>query len=198
MGLGLAIVRHLVEMHGGNVSASSPGKNKGSTFTVRLPAASTVLPDRPKVRAESEAKPPVEVARPEEGRRLRGVRLLVVEDDPDTLDLLRFILDNRGAEVMTAASTAQALKALEHWRPNILVSDLAMPGEDGYVLIGRVRSRGPEQGGDIPAVALSAYTRNEDRNRALAAGFQMHLPKPVDPEELISVVANLTGHAQDH
>jgi len=130
---------------------------------------------------------------PEAGLNLKGVRVLVVEDDPDTLELLRFILDRRGAEVNTAASTREALDVMEHWLPTALVSDLAMPEQDGYELIGRIRSRGSEQGGNIPAVAVSAYTRTEDRIRALSAGFQMHLPKPVDPEELVATVASLAG-----
>jgi CheY-like chemotaxis protein len=126
-------------------------------------------------------------------QRLNGIRVLLVEDDADTLDMLRFILEQYGAEVLTAASTRQALEILDHWQPDALVSDLAMPGQDGYELIQQLRSRGAKRGGNIPAVALSAYTRSEDRQRAMSAGFQTHVSKPVDPEELVNVVANLAG-----
>jgi len=121
-------------------------------------------------------------------------RILVVEDDPDTLDMLRFILDNRGAEVTTAGSAKEALEAVDRSQPDVLVSDVAMPDQDGFELIGRLRSRGPERGGNIPAAALTAYTREEDRLRALSAGFQSYVRKPVDPEELVAVVAGLTRH----
>jgi PAS domain S-box-containing protein len=198
VGLGLAIVRHVVEMHGGSVLASSPGTHQGSTFTVTFPLASAARPPRPESRsAEAEAKQPIEGTDMEKHQRLDGLRVLVVEDDPDTLDMLSFILATRGAEVITASSTAEALKGFERSQPDVLVSDLAMPDQDGYDLIKYVRSRGRERGGNIPAVALSAYTRAEDRTRALAAGFQMHVSKPVDPDKLIAVVASLT-HQRTH
>jgi CheY-like chemotaxis protein/anti-sigma regulatory factor (Ser/Thr protein kinase) len=190
LGLGLAIVRHVVELHGGSVSAASTGKGQGSTFVVRLPLAS------PKFLSQRTA---VSDAKSGQGggtaqfRKLKGLRVLLVEDDPDTLDMLQFILDQSGAEVISVRSASEALQVLESSHPDALVSDLAMPGQDGYELIGQVRSREPQQGGTIPAIALSAYTRIEDRTRALAAGFQMHVPKPVNPEELVDVVANLMG-----
>jgi PAS domain S-box-containing protein len=190
LGLGLAIVRHVVEVHGGTVSASSPGRGQGSTFKVRFPVSAP---------AAAQVEPPPEQPKHveellEEGRqKLHGIRVLLVEDDADTLDMLRFILEQYGAEVFTAASTREGLKILDHWQPDALVSDLAMPGQDGYELIRQLRSRGAKRGGNIPAVALSAYTRSEDRQRALAAGFQTHVSKPVDPEELVNVVANLAG-----
>jgi PAS domain S-box-containing protein len=193
LGLGLSIVRNVVEMHGGRVSASSPGKGRGSTFTMLLPAALPRFQQTQNVEGKPEPKQLGERKVQEAGLNLKGVRVLVVEDDPDTLELLRFILDRRGAEVNTAASTREALDVMEHWQPTALVSDLAMPEQDGYELIGRIRSRGSERGGNIPAVAVSAYTRTEDRIRALSAGFQMHLPKPVDPEELVATVASLVG-----
>jgi PAS domain S-box-containing protein len=195
LGLGLAIVRHLVEMHGGSVSASSPGEGLGSTFKIQFPLVSPLRQSQAQSSLEnSDVKGPNEATRPETFRKLDGVRVLVVEDDPDTLDMLRFVLNQCGANVMAAASTREALEVMEHWQPALLVSDLAMPDRDGYELIAQIRSRGPERGGDIPAVALTAYARAEDRVRALAAGFQMHVPKPVDTEELITVVASLTGH----
>ena len=193
LGLGLAIVRHVVEMHGGTVAASSPGKGKGATFKVRFPIASPELllqPDKPPSRLE--LKQPAPPNQMDDRQHLGGVRVLVVEDDSDTLEMLRVILQDRGAEVITASSAAEALEALDHSRPDALVSDLAMPEQDGYDLINRIRQRGPEQGGRIPAVALTAYARAEDRVRALTAGFQMYVPKPVDPNELVAVVANLT------
>jgi PAS domain S-box-containing protein len=193
MGLGLAIVRHVVELHGGTVSASSPGKGRGSTFTVRLPIVLTGLPPkRPEVASEPKLKAPKQAIQAE-NQRLQGVRVLAVEDDPDTLEMLKFVLAESGAEVRTAASTSEALSTLERWHPNALISDLAMPDEDGYDLIAKLRARGPEQGGDVPAAALSAYTTEEDRTRARAAGYQMHVSKPVDPEQLIAAVASLVG-----
>jgi CheY-like chemotaxis protein len=122
------------------------------------------------------------------------VRILLVEDDPETLDMLKCIFDECGAEVITAASASEALEALERYRPDALVSDIAMPNQDGYDLIRQVRSRGPEQGGKIPAVAVTAYASTEDRERALASGFQTHVSKPIDPGQLIATVASLTGH----
>jgi len=195
LGLGLAIVRHVVEMHGGTVAASSPGKGLGATFTVRFPIASQDIVRQPEQRRSApDMKPPTQPARMEDGQDLGGVRVLVVDDDLDTLEMLKIILKNRGAEVVTAASARDALKVLEHSLPDVLISDLAMPEQDGYALLKHIRQRGPEQGGSLPAVALTAYARNEDRARALTAGFQKYLAKPVDPHELVSAVANLTHH----
>jgi len=194
LGLGLAIVRHVVEMHGGSVSASSSGLGRGSTFRIRLPLASSKSVEELRVRPASAAAGPKD-GRPAERSKLHGLRVLVVEDDPDTLDMLRHILDNSGAAVATAASAGEALDVMERWTPDALISDIAMPGQDGCELICKVRSRGPERGGNIPAVALTAYARAEDRVRALAAGFQLHVAKPVEPEELVAVVASLTGRA---
>jgi len=193
LGLGLAIVRHVVEMHGGTVTGSSPGKGRGATFKVRFPIAS------PDIVWQSEERPPgpelKQAAQPkqtDEQQDLNGVRVLVVEDDLDTLEMLRVILQDRGAEVITASSAGDALNALEQSLPDALVSDLAMPEQDGYELIEHIRQRDPERGGNIPAVALTANARVEDRVRALRAGFQMYMPKPVVPDELVLVVANLT------
>jgi PAS domain S-box-containing protein len=193
LGLGLAIVRHLVELHGGNVEALSPGKGQGATFKVRFPIAS------PEVLLQAAKRPGAALKQPTGSRQaeilsLRGVRVLVVEDDPYTLDMLKVILQNRGAEVITAVSAADALKTLESSRPDALISDIAMPDQDGYELIEKVRQRDSEHGGDIPAAALTAYARVEDRIHALTAGFLMYVQKPVDPDELVAVVANLTRH----
>ena len=194
LGIGLAIVRHIVEMHGGGVSASSSGKGRGATFKIRLPLISAqrlARPEGPRAEAPAEEK---ERKILENGHRLDGVRVLLVEDNLDTLDMLRFIFDEFGAEVITATSADEALDALDRFRPDALVSDIAMPDRDGYDLIHDIRSREPERGGKIPAVAVTAYARAEDRVRVLAAGFQMHIAKPIDPDELIAVVASLTGH----
>jgi PAS domain S-box-containing protein len=193
LGIGLAIVRHIIEMHGGGVSASSSGKGQGATFKIRLPlisASRLTQPEGPPVEVTTAKEPEVL----EEGDRLDGVRVLVVEDNPDTLDMLKFIFDESGAEVITAASVDEALDALDRFKPDALVSDIAMPDRDGYDLIREIRSREPERGGKIPAVAVTAYARTEDRVRALTAGFQMHITKPISPDELITVVASLTGH----
>jgi CheY-like chemotaxis protein len=192
LGLGLAIVRHVVEMHGGSVAASSPGKGQGATFTVRFPMASDALLQSEKRPPGPEWKQPTQPNQMDDKQNLGGVRVLVVDDDLDALEMIKVILQNRGAEVNTASSARDALQALEYSLPDALVSDLAMPEQDGYELIEAIRQRGPERGGNIPAVALTAYARVEDRVRALTAGFQMHVPKPVDANELVAVVANLT------
>jgi PAS domain S-box-containing protein len=190
LGLGLAIVRHLVELHGGTVAVASDGADLGTTFRVSLPV-------RP-LGAVTDAKPAAEESRgarlaPTAESPLRGLRTLVVEDDPDSLEMVCTLLAQRGAEVRPAASTAEALAVLEIWRPDLLISDLGMPEEDGYTLIRRVRALPAERGGQVPAVALSARTRPEDRIEALAAGFQMHVAKPVAPAELLAVALTLAG-----
>jgi CheY-like chemotaxis protein len=126
------------------------------------------------------------------GTDLTGLRVLVVDDEPDTLEILCTVLSRYGATARAAASSADALKAVVEWKPNVLVSDLGMPGEDGFALIFKVRALAPEQGGDTPAAALTAYVRDEDRVRALAAGYQTHIPKPVEPSVLAAAVAGLT------
>ena len=188
LGLGLAIVRYLAEAHGGTVSAYSPGKGQGSMFKVTFPLAE--MP--------GSAQPGSGTSKPEykallDGRtagmeKLHGLRVLLVDDDPETLDMLKFLLAQCEAEVTTATSVHEALRVLEYSTSNVLVSDLAMPDEDGYDLIRQVRKRAPERGGNMPAIALSAYTGSEDRERALAAGFQLHLAKPISPDELVSAL----------
>ena len=195
LGLGLAIVRHIVEMHGGVVSALSPGRGRGATFKILLPIVSpSRLPLQDSPHLEPDA-PQIQLRKGSaEFKRLDGVRVMLVEDNPDTLDMLKFVFDECGAEVIATDSVGGALEALERFSPDALVSDLAMPDQDGYDLIRHVRLREPERGGNIPAVAVTAYASAEDRVRALAAGFHMHVAKPIDPEELIAVVASLTGH----
>ncbi len=184
LGLGLAIVRHLVELHGGTVNAASEGEGKGARFTVNLPLVA------PSEDAEETPGPRAERA---EEVRLDGVRVLVLEDENDVRDFLSVSLVQYGAQVSAFATTAEALQALESERPHVLVSDIGMPGEDGYDFIRRVRALGPDRGGQTPAAALTAHAKGEDGARVLTAGFQVHIAKPVQPAELASVVAALAG-----
>lgn len=186
LGLGLAIVHHLVELHGGTVQAASPGENEGATFTVQLPLL--LLPRSPNRREQILLNDKSSVS-------LSGLRILVVDDDVEARELLTFILEQHGAEVKAAASATEAFKLLAQIEPQILVSDLGMPEEDGYSLIRKIRKLPIERGGRIPAIALTAYAKEEDRKQALLSGFQTHLPKPIEPEELVVVVANLVGRS---
>jgi PAS domain S-box-containing protein len=188
LGLGLSIVRHLTEMHGGTVSAYSPGKQQGSTFVVRLPLTSR----QAEVGGKAVPYPNTGYIAGDSSRILQGVKVLVVDDEPDTLELLRIVLELSGALVVTANSAAKALERLEETDPDVLLSDIGMPDKDGFDLIREVRSLPPERGGRVPAVALTAYTRAEDRTTTLAAGFDMHIPKPVQPADVVAAVANLT------
>ena len=180
VGIGLALVRHLVELHGGAVRAESPGEAQGATVTVTLPLTAV------------EIRAPVP-RKPLDATSLSGVRVLVVDDDPAAVELVVEMLGQSGAEARGAGSVAAALPVLAAWRPAVLISDIEMPGEDGYALIRQVRTLTPEAGGRTPAVALTAFSRPEDRVRILQAGFSLHVTKPVDPEELIAIVATLAG-----
>jgi signal transduction histidine kinase/CheY-like chemotaxis protein len=196
LGLGLAIVRHLVELHGGAVRAESEGEGRGATFTVRLP----LLRDADVVSrvVEDEAAAPADVhaaSQLPQSAVFEGLRALVLDDEADTCEVLAVMLREHGAEVSIMLSGAEALAEVERSRPHLLVADIGMPGMDGYEFMRRVRRLPPERGGRTPAVALTAYARAEDRRRALRAGYQMHLPKPVEPDELIAVVATLTARS---
>ncbi|MBW4602270.1 MAG: response regulator [Calothrix sp. FI2-JRJ7] len=193
LGLGLAIVRQLVELHGGTVSVASPGIGQGATFTIKLPVMITH-------ETPSEPEPldliPLADNNTDAVPSLEGLQILIVEDEVDSLELLSTILQGYGAQVIPTASVSEALKIIENATNqslDVLVSDIGMPNEDGYSLIRKLRQLEAQRGGWMPAVALTAYAKSEDRRQALLAGFQMHLPKPVQPEELATVIASLTG-----
>jgi signal transduction histidine kinase/ActR/RegA family two-component response regulator len=191
LGLGLALVKHLVELHGGTVVARSAGEGKGATFIVRLPLpVADVTQGRPRVHPAAFLEDRISAR-----IRLDGLRVLVVDDDPDALELAAAILAAAGAVVRTAGSTHEALVALQQWRPDVLVSDIEMPGEDGYALIRKVRALDADRGGTTPAVALTAYGRMQDRMQSLTAGYNMHVPKPVDPSEFTTIIASVAGRA---
>jgi PAS domain S-box-containing protein len=186
LGLGLAIVKQLVEMHGGDVRAQSPGEGQGSTFVVHLPIA--IIHEIP---GQTQPGDPDECGPDGSRAKLDGLRVLVVDDEPDARSLLRHVLAECGAEVTLAGSAREAIEQLKAFRPDILVSDIGMPGEDGYDLLRHVRAL--HSATELPAAALTAFARAEDRKRALLAGFQTHVAKPVDPAELVAVVASLAG-----
>jgi PAS domain S-box-containing protein len=193
LGLGLAIVRHLTELHGGTVSADSPGLGQGAMFTVELPLMPRCeLPDRNESHFLSlEPFPELNST-----TSLEGVRVLVVDDEADTRSLLTLVLEECGAKVHAAASVRQSLIAIRQFSPQVLISDIAMPEEDGYTLIRHIRRMELSEGGYLPAAAVTAYARSEDRTRALKAGYDIHLPKPVDTAELIAVVERLAARSR--
>lgn len=200
LGLGLAIVRHLVEMHGGTVSAESEGEGRGATFILRLPliaARSTGdLPPQRSDQLSSNDVEPVFASRSKptsDNLKLSGIRVLIVDDEADAREVLEVILSQFGAEINVATSASQALEMLEAWRPDAIVSDVGMPNEDGYTLIQKVRALEPERGGLTPAIALTGYGRPEDRLQLLAAGYQVHLSKPVELIQLVDSIADLTS-----
>jgi signal transduction histidine kinase len=185
LGIGLALVRHIVELHGGSVYAESAGEGRGAAFVVRLPLMLADLREESIAGGEG----------PAAGASLAGARVVVVDDDPTAVELVKEVLVQAGAEVVECRATDEALRAVEQRRPDALVSDIEMPGQDGYSLIRKLRALSPEQGGKTPAVALTAFGRPEDRIRSVQAGFNIHLTKPVDPAELTAVVASLIGRA---
>jgi signal transduction histidine kinase/CheY-like chemotaxis protein len=191
LGIGLSIVRHIVELHSGRIEARSPGVGLGATFAIRLPCTPALPANPPLVRM-----PHVE---PSSVRRtptaaLEGLRVLLVDDDADSRDIVGFLLQTSGVEVRSAASAAEALAALENYTPDLILSDIGMPGEDGYSLIRKIRTLPSPEKNSIPAVALTAFARNEDRTRALVEGFNLHVAKPIDLDQLVRAVADLTGH----
>jgi CheY-like chemotaxis protein len=202
LGLGLTLVRELVELHGGTVSAESAGKDQGATFTIVLPIPAVLLfpPDAESPASSIPPPPePVPPSIPSEApsaplrQILEGTRVLVVDDETDARDALVGLLERYGAEVRSAASVSEAMAALELHVPDVLVSDLGMPGADGYELIRRVRQLPAEAGGRLPSLAVSAYATEEHRQRVMTTGFQRHLEKPVAAAELVVEVARLAG-----
>ncbi|HEX8465169.1 MAG TPA: PAS domain S-box protein [Abditibacterium sp.] len=197
LGLGLAIVRHLVELHGGSVEAHSEGQGQGAIFRVKLPLVAVRSFGNSDADTERRVHPTARQETAGRWPRLDGLHVLVVDDQEDTRMFLSLVLERCGARVSAAASAAAALDALRTLRPDVLVSDIGMPDEDGYSLIKRVRALPSAEGGQTPAAALTAFARVEDRIKALRSGFQIHLPKPVEPLELASVIANLAGRRDE-
>jgi len=184
LGLGLAIVRKIVEIHGGTVTAQSLGEEQGASFTVRLP----ILPEEDGSVTYQQHRSASLVTN---SLPLEGIKVLVVDDDADSRDFLAFILEQEGADVSLATSALEVLQLLPEIKPDVLVSDISMPDMDGYTLIRQMRTWTAEQGGAIPAIALTAFARQYDREQALQAGFQLHLPKPLNAEEFIAAVVEL-------
>ncbi|MBV9388404.1 MAG: response regulator, partial [Chroococcidiopsidaceae cyanobacterium CP_BM_ER_R8_30] len=179
LGLGLAIVRHLVELHGGTVEAASGGEGMGATFTVKLP----LMPTQSSVGLEHSSSEP--------SLDLQGVQVLVIDDEVDSRDFVAFVLEQAGAIVTTAATASEGFLALMQSPPDVLLSDIGMPDMDGYMLMQQIRALPAEQGGDIPAIALTAYAGEFNQRQALSIGFQRHVSKPVEPEILVRVIATL-------
>jgi CheY-like chemotaxis protein len=189
LGLGLAIARHIVELHGGEIEAHSDGEGRGATFIVRLPVAPFGSEGRgPFARHPLASDIHPELEHPEV---LKGLTVLVVDDEQDSRDLLAEVLRQCGCSVLSAGSAEQALEILDRASPRVIVCDIGMPGMDGYGFIEKVRERPPEKGGRTVALAVTAYAGAEDRRRALRAGFQMHLAKPLEPAEFVAMLANL-------
>jgi CheY-like chemotaxis protein len=196
LGLGLAIVRQLVELHGGTVDAASPGVGRGATFSVRLPISTGQLREGQAAKMGERRTPALTASPMALLPRLDDVRVLIVDDSDDGRTLTSLVLTQAGASVNAVASAREALQMLEVERPDVLVSDIGLPDEDGYGLIRRIRQYEAAHGGFLPAVALTGYARAEDRARVLAAGFQAHVPKPVEPVELASTIATITHYAR--
>jgi CheY-like chemotaxis protein/anti-sigma regulatory factor (Ser/Thr protein kinase) len=189
LGLGLSIVRSLVELHGGSVSVSSPGRDQGATFTITLPVPEPTATERRG--AERGAAPKVDVEL--DGLSLEGITVLAVDDQRESLELVKRVLEERHAQVVVASCACSGFEMLERFRPDVLISDIGMPGEDGYAFLRRVRSLPLECGGATPAIALTAFAGFEDRQQAIACGYQAHVPKPIDVTCLVAAVAGLIG-----
>jgi signal transduction histidine kinase/DNA-binding response OmpR family regulator len=189
LGLGLALVRHLIELHGGTISADSKGRDQGSTFVVTLPLGQN---DHDSPGDRTPGSKDLQPLGPS-GGSLAGVKILVVEDHEDTSELLASIVHQQGAEVRRSSSVDEALEVLSRWRPDVILSDIGMPEWDGYQFIEKLRRLPADRGGAIPAAAITSYATEEDRRRALAMGYQLHVAKPVKPDDIIDAVSRLSG-----
>ncbi|HEU5132946.1 MAG TPA: response regulator, partial [Pyrinomonadaceae bacterium] len=183
LGLGLAIVRHLVELHGGTVSAQSDGVGTGATFTVTFP----LMADRAEPVTHA---PEISLS---DTYSLDGLKVLLVDDEPEARQIISTVITRTGAEVRACQSAHEALMKLSEWKPDVILSDIAMPEQDGYSFIRQVRSLPHDEGGNTPAAALTAYARDIDRRQALAAGYQMHIAKPIGASQLVTMIARLAG-----
>lgn len=188
LGLGLSIVKQLVELHGGKASVASKGEGRGATFTVDFPAGG-----RSAVAVNAGHAAEGMGWLPYHNEAFKGLKILVVDDEPDARGLIERLLKQHGAEITTAEDAAEGLSRLQSWRPDVLISDIGMPVQDGYRFIQEIRRLPAASGGQTPAIALTAFARSEDRTKAMVAGFQMHVAKPVEPAELLAVVGSLAG-----
>jgi CheY-like chemotaxis protein len=192
LGLGLSIVKQLVELHGGHIRATSAGEGLGATFIVSLPMAAVQSDDK---REHPTSR--YNCALEYEDIALDNLRVLVIDDEPDARELIRRVLSQCNAHVITAASAEEGLRVLLAQKPNVIVSDVGMPEKDGYQFIREVRSLSASDGGRTPAIALTAFARSEDRTRAMRAGYQVHISKPIEPQELIATVGSLANQVRD-
>ena len=190
LGMGLAIAKTIIELHGGSITAFSEGEGKGSTFNINIPVMPVSKPVAAVERVHPKAWTEVSVECPPE---ISGLKILVVDDDSDTCDMIRAVLEQCGCIVTAATDADTALETFLSWKPTILISDIGLPEVDGYELMRRIRNEERTRGTKTPAIALTAFARIEDRVKALAAGYQMHVAKPVEPGELLTIVASLAG-----
>ncbi|HEY0431043.1 MAG TPA: ATP-binding protein, partial [Pyrinomonadaceae bacterium] len=191
LGLGLSIVKHLIQLHDGTIEVASEGKNRGTTFTVTLPLSQDAATESGE--SELAREPESNGLGDDSSTLLQGLRILVVDDEADSRELVTAILTRCGGEVRCCESAAEAINTFRAWKPDLLVSDIGMPNEDGYDLIKKLRKLRTKLAREIPAVALTAYATDDDRARALAAGFQMHVAKPIEPNALVKTIASVAG-----
>jgi CheY-like chemotaxis protein len=194
LGLGMAITRHIVELHGGTIRAESPGEGLGATFTVSLPVM-IVYSEKPRASAQSDSLIPNEKDNFSESDLigLNGFQILIVDDEADARELITFVLTKHGANIVAASSVSEAVEKFRSLKPDLIISDIEMPDEDGFSLIEKLNAFNKQQKRKIPAIALTAHARPSERLKVLSAGYQIHLAKPVEPAELLTVVANFVA-----